>query len=100
MRRIFTLYPTKTQRFLEIIVPATTWALITMPLWLSFWHPAIVAYLIITFDVYWFFKSFSLALYAIRSFLTMSAHTKVDWATLASKTPGFDALYQAVIIPE
>ena len=88
------------QRALEILVPATSWILITMPLWLSFWHPAIVAYLIITFDVYWFYKSFRLAIHAIKSFLMLTAHIKVDWAAIAAKTPGFDGVYQVVIIPE
>jgi hypothetical protein len=71
-----------------------------MPFWLSFWHPAIVAYLIITFDVYWFYKSFWLAVTAIRSFVTLTAHTKVDWLSQAKKLPGFDDLYHVVIIPE
>src|SRR3990172_7538231 len=84
MRQLFTRYPNKTRRLLEIVVPGMTWLLITMPFWLSFWHPAIVAYLIITFDVYWFYKSFRLAIHAIRSFLMISAHTKVDWVTLTN----------------
>lgn len=88
------------QRFLEILVPGSSWLLITMPLWLSFWHPALVAYLIITFDVYWFYKSFTLAYYAIRSFITLSAHIKVDWITQAAALPGFNSLYHVVIIPE
>lgn len=100
MRQIFTRYPHRVQRLLEILVPGLSWALITMPLWLSFWHPALVAYLIITFDVYWFYKSFKLAIYAIRSFLTLSAHVKVDWLTLAQKLPNFAKAYHVVIIPE
>src|SRR3990172_4146900 len=100
MRQIFLLYPNKTQRLLEIIVPSMSWLLVTMPLWLSFWHPAIVAYFIITFDVYWFYKSFSLAYFAIRSFLMMTAHTKVDWLAKASALAGFDQIYHVVIIPE
>jgi cellulose synthase/poly-beta-1,6-N-acetylglucosamine synthase-like glycosyltransferase len=100
MRRLFLLYPDQTQRFLEIIIPVTTWLLITMPLWLSFWHPAMVAYLIITFDVYWFFKSFTMAYHAVKSFITMNAHIKVDWLSLAEKQPEFPKIYQAIIIPE
>lgn len=100
MRRLFDAYPSATQRLFEILVPASTWLLITMPVWLSFWHPAIVAYLIILFDVYWFFKSFSLAIHAIRSYLTMAAHTKVDWLTKARKLNGFDQVYHVIIIPE
>lgn len=100
MRRIFIRYPYITQRFLEIFVPSLTWLLISMPVWLSFSHPALVAYLIITFDVYWFYKSFTLTLGAVRSFLTLSAHVKVDWISRAKTAKGFNHLYQVVIIPE
>jgi cellulose synthase/poly-beta-1,6-N-acetylglucosamine synthase-like glycosyltransferase len=100
MQRIFIRYPNASRRALEIIIPLTSWLLITMPLWLSFRHPAMVAYLIITFDVYWFYKSFTLAYFAIRSFLTMTAHVKMDWLSLAQSRPEFSKLYQVVIIPE
>ncbi|MEK9169695.1 MAG: hypothetical protein AAB788_03040, partial [Patescibacteria group bacterium] len=47
------------QRLLEIIVPISSWFLITLPLWLSPFHPALVAYFIIAFDLYFFSKSMS-----------------------------------------
>lgn len=100
MRQLFTRYPNKTRRLLEIAIPMISWALVTMPLWLSFWHPALVAYLIITFDVYWFYKSFTLAITAIRSFLKMTAHTKMDWLSQAKTLTGFKNLYHVIVIPE
>ena len=100
MRQFITRYPEKTRRFFEIIVPMSAWVLITMPLWLSFWHPALVAYFIITFDVYWFYKSLTLAIYAIRSFVMLSAHTKVDWHAQTQGLPEFEQLHHIVIIPE
>ncbi len=100
MRRIFFRYPNRTQRFLEILIPGLSWLLITMPLWLSFWHPALVAYLIITFDVYWFYKSFSLAVFAIQSFVRLNAHAKIDWLAAAIPLPHFNKTYHVVIIPE
>jgi cellulose synthase/poly-beta-1,6-N-acetylglucosamine synthase-like glycosyltransferase len=100
MRQILTRYPLKTRRLLEITVPGLSWVLITMPLWLSFWHPALVAYLIITFDVFWFYKSSSLAYHAIQSFVTMNAHVKIDWLALAKNLAHFDDIYHVLIIPE
>ena len=88
------------RRLIEIAIPLSAWLLITMPLWLSFWHPALVAYIIITFDIYWFYKSFSLAYFAIRSYLTMQAHIKVDWVSEAKKIKRFSKLYHVVIVPE
>jgi cellulose synthase/poly-beta-1,6-N-acetylglucosamine synthase-like glycosyltransferase len=100
MRRFILRYPDAITRFLEIVIPSLSWILITMPLWLSFWHPALVAYLVITFDVFWFYKSFTLAIHAIRSFVTMNAHVKIDWLTLAKNQPNFNKLYHVIIIPE
>ena len=100
MRQFFARHPVATTRFLEITIPSLSWILITMPLWLSFWHPALVAYLIITFDVFWFYKSFGLALNAIRSFVTMNAHVNIDWLTLAKLQEHFDETYHVIIIPE
>lgn len=100
MRRLFTRYPDKTRRALEILVPFSSWALITMPLWLSFWHPALVAYFIITFDVYWFYKAFTLALFSIRSYITLQAHIKVNWLEALIDVPKFHDVHHIIIIPE
>src|SRR3990167_11503039 len=100
MKNLIERYPTKSQRFFEIIIPLLAWGLITMPLWLSFWHPALVAYFIITFDVYWFYKSFMLSVFAIRSFVMLSAHVKVDWLTQAKNLTGYYQLHHIIIVPE
>jgi cellulose synthase/poly-beta-1,6-N-acetylglucosamine synthase-like glycosyltransferase len=71
-----------------------------MPFWLSFWNPFAMGYFLITFNVYWFYKSFTLAISAIKSFLTLQAHVKVDWLKQAETLPDFDKLYHAIIIPE
>lgn len=100
MKRIIEKYPQKTIRFLEILIPGTSWAVITMPVWLSFFYPEGVAYFVIAFDVYWFYKSFTLAFNAIRSYLTLSAHVKVDWFSEAKKIPGWEKIHHVIIIPE
>lgn len=100
MRQLFLRYPLKTQRLLEIAIPGFSWLLITMPLWLSFWHPALVAYLIITFDVYWFYKSATLVYSAFRSFAKLSAHIRENWLSLASRHKEFSRLHHVIIIPE
>ena len=100
MRIIFTRYPNKSRRLLEILIPLTSWLIITLPFWLSFWHPAFVAYIIITFDVYWFYKSANLTIHAIRSYLTLAAHVKVDWLEKAKSVRGFNTLHHVILIPE
>lgn len=100
MKRIFEKYPQKTQRALEILIPGFSWFLISIPFWLSFWHPAIVAYMVIAFDVYWFYKSAHLAINAIRAYLTLSSHTQVNWLALCKKLSGWEKIHHVVIIPE
>lgn len=100
MKRIFEKYPQKTIRFLEILIPTTSWAVITMPLWLSFFYPEGVAYFVIAFNIYWFYKSFALAFNGIRSYLTLSAHTKVGWLSEVKKIPGWEKTHHVIIIPE
>lgn len=100
MRQLFLRYPNRLQRLLEISIPLTSWFIITMPLWLSFWHPALVAYLIIIFDVYWFYKSVTLVNYALRSFITFTAHTAINWKTQSESLPHYQDLWHIVIIPE
>lgn len=101
MRRLIERYPNKSQRFFEITIPLVTWGVITMPLWLSFWHPALVAYLVLGFDVYWFYKSLTMAANGVRAYLTIGAHTKIDWlALLTQKFPDWQKIYHVLIIPE
>lgn len=100
MNQLFEKYPNKTKRAIEILIPAITWFLITLPFWLSFWHPAMVAYFVIIFDVYWFYKSATLAINAIRSYLTLSTHVRVDWLALTKKITGWEKIHHVIIIPE
>lgn len=100
MKRIFEKYPQKMIRFLEILIPATSWIIITIPIWLSLIYPEGVAYFVISFDIYWFYKSFILAFNGVRSYLTLSAHVKVDWFSEVKKIPGWERIHHVIIIPE
>lgn len=100
MKQLIEKYPQKTHRFFEIIIPLISWILITLPFWLSFWHPALVAYFVLSFDVYWLYKSLTLVINGTRAFLTLSAHTKVDWRGQVEKIAGWEKIYHVVIIPE
>ena len=58
--RLFTRYPIKSRRALEITPPTIALFLITMPLWGAYFFPVALSYFIIFFDVYWFYKSMNL----------------------------------------
>ena len=100
MKQTIETYPNRSNRLIEILLPLVSWLVITMPFWLSFWHPAMVAYFVIGFDVYWFYKSAILAMNALKSYLTLSSHIKVDWLKLCQQIPGWEKLYHVIIIPE
>ncbi|MEX1052750.1 MAG: glycosyltransferase family 2 protein [Patescibacteria group bacterium] len=66
-------------RLSETIVPILTWVIITLPLWLSPFHPAIVAYFIISFDTYFFYKSAITVYYAVISYKAITKTSKVSF---------------------
>lgn len=100
MKHLIERYPNVSQRTFEILIPLLAWLTITMPIWLSPFHPAIVAYFVLAFDVYWFYKSFTLAFNGTRAFLTVQAHTKVDWKSEALATAGSSEILHVILIPE
>ncbi|MBI4990517.1 glycosyltransferase family 2 protein [Candidatus Gottesmanbacteria bacterium] len=86
-------------RAIEIIFPLTTWVIITLPVWLSPFHPAVVAYFILTFDIYFFYKSLSVAIFSTLSFLKLTRLSKIDWLVYSKKLPDFKKIHHVVIIP-
>lgn len=69
----------KLQRYLEILPGFVSWSMILFPVWGSFIIPTIVAYYIIAFDVYWLYRSVSIAFMATLSFFRIKANQNYDW---------------------
>ncbi|NTU46624.1 glycosyltransferase family 2 protein [Candidatus Roizmanbacteria bacterium] len=86
-------------RFTEIFVPLTAWIMITMPIWLSFWHPALVAYFIIAFDLYFLYKSIQTAYYATISYKVILETEDVPFNKKIEKWEKAKPLAHFVIIP-
>ncbi len=60
----------------EMLIPFFSWFIILMPVWLSPFHPAVVAYFIIAFDLYFLYKSLVTAYYSTLSYtIIKSLHT-------------------------
>lgn len=87
-----------TQRLIEIILPLTTWLIITLPVWLSPFHPAWVAYFILSFDIYFFYKSLSVTILSTLSYLKLQKLSKEDWKRKAEELSDFRKVYHTVII--
>lgn len=97
--KIFTTYPIKTRRALEIMPGFVSWFLILFPLWGSFFIPLIVAYFILFFDVYWLYKSFSLAITAFIASRKIKAAEKENWFEKAKPLENFEKVAHVVVIP-
>jgi hypothetical protein len=87
------------QKLLEIIVPISSWFLITLPLWLSPFHPAVVAYFIITFDLYFFYKSLSTAYSSVVSYNEILFHSQIKYYKKLNYYKNFNILKHFIIIP-
>lgn len=83
----------------ESIVPISSWLLITMPIWMSPFHPAIVAYFIIFFDLYFFYKSISTAYNTVISFKKILINSSVNYKNKIVKKPASHEINHFIIIP-
>ncbi len=97
--KIFTRYPIKTKRALEILPGLISWTLILFPLWGSFFIPYTLAYFILFFDVYWFYKSFSLVITAFIASQKIKEAERKNWLKIAKESPGFEKVSHIVVIP-
>lgn len=86
-------------RFIESIVPLSAWILITLPLWLSPFHPAVVAYFIIAFDLFFFIKSLNTTYYSVISFQEIIRHSKFNFDKKLSKIPQGNQINHFIVIP-
>lgn len=97
--RLFTRYPIKSQRALEILPPLIALFLITMPVWGAFFLPVVIAYFIIFFDVYWFYKAVNLVITSFIAAKKIRIAEKTDWLSKAKNLPNFSRVAHLVVIP-
>ncbi|MDP2637462.1 MAG: glycosyltransferase family 2 protein [Candidatus Levybacteria bacterium] len=98
-QKIFTRYPIKTKRGLELLPGLVSWTLIFFPIWGALLIPYIVAYFILFFDVYWFYKSFSLAINAYMASKKIKKAEKENWFAKLNKLPDYEKVKHVLIIP-
>ena len=85
-------------RLLEILPGFVSWNLILFPFWGSFVFPTVVAYLVLAFDVLWFYKSASAGVAAIISYFKIEAAKKYNWLNDIQTLPNFDKVYHIHLI--
>lgn len=87
------------QRFLEILIPIGSWFIITLPFWLSPFHPALVAYFIISFDLYFFYKSIITAYSAVVSYSEILFHSKINYQKKVKSLKDARLINHFIIVP-
>lgn len=101
IKRYFLRHPLRTRRALEILPGFVSWSLILFPVWASFIFPTAVAYYVITFAVYWLYRSISIAFLSIMAHFKLHASMKKDWLlTLKSSHPSsWNSIHHIIVIP-
>ncbi len=92
-------HPVKTRRALEILPGLVSWSLILFPIWGSFFIPEIVAYYIIGFAVYWFYRSISVAVLALIGHFRIRASEGYDWLGDLKAFPDWKKVQHLILIP-
>ena len=97
--KIFSRYPVKTRRLLELLPGIVSWTLILFPIWGSLLIPTILTYFILFFDVYWFYKSFTLAIFSFIGTNKIKDAEKKNWLAKASVFEDFEKVTHIIVIP-
>ncbi|MBI3366548.1 glycosyltransferase family 2 protein [Candidatus Roizmanbacteria bacterium] len=83
----------------ETIIPFLTWVLITFPLWFSPFHPAVVAYFIIAFDLYFLYKALMTTYRAALSYRSMLLHADIPYFKKVTVQKKSEDIHHFIIIP-
>jgi len=89
----------KVLRFLEVLPGLISWGLIIFPIWGSLIIPAVVAYYIIAFDIYWLYRSIWSALMSLLAYYRLKASQNFDWLGEAKSFLDWKKVHHIVLIP-
>src|SRR3989338_5994428 len=96
---VFSRYPVKTRRMLELMPGLVSWLLILSPIWGYLFLPAFMAYFILFFDVYWFYKSFSLVITAHIASKKIAVAERQNWMEKIKELPEIKKMAHIIVIP-
>ncbi len=99
IRQFILKHPKTSQRLLEILPGFVSWSLILFPFWGSFFLPTTTAYYIIAFDVYWLYRSISVAILSLMAYYRIRASEKFDWLGDVETFPDWKKVRHVLVIP-
>jgi len=79
LRRFILNHERQFHRALEVLIGSFSWFAIILFLGGSFFFPFQLAYVVIFFDIFWFYKSITFAISAIVSYFRIQASQVMDW---------------------
>ncbi len=97
--RLFIRYPIKTRRLLELLPGFLAWTIILFPVWGSLFVPAVLAYFILFFDMYWLYKSFFLVVTAYLATRKIKASERKNWYKKVETLPDVGKVHHILVIP-
>ena len=98
MRKFIIKYDKKIHRMLEIMPGTISWSTIIFYFIGSFAIPLYMAYLVILFDIFWFYKSITFATTAILSYFRIKASQAMDWLGEAKVFPDWKKVHHVIIV--
>lgn len=99
LRKLIKKYPNRSQRALEMLPGLVSWTLISFPVWGSFLWPLGLAYFIIIFDIYWLYRSTTMAVFAVMSHFRIEANKRYDWMGDVRGFKDWKKVYHTIMIP-
>lgn len=101
IKKYFYRHPIRTKRALEILPGLFSWFFILFPVWGSFVIPEFVAYYVITFTIYWLYRSLVLAILSTLAHFKIEASKKFDWlADLKNTYPNkYSKIHHLIVVP-
>jgi hypothetical protein len=86
------------QRFFEVIPGILTWVTLIGMFAFSFWLPIWVAVFVITFDVYWIYRTIFITSFSVIAYRRLKKGKKTNWWKMCEKETAPDNLH-VVLLP-
>jgi len=98
LRNFLIKHDKQIHRSLEILPGIFSWSLILFLLVGGFLVPVYVAYLVLLFYVFWFYKSSSAAITSVVSYLRTKASQRMDWLGEVKLFPDWKKVHHLIVI--
>jgi len=98
-RQFITKHEKRIYRLLEILPGFVSWNIILFPYWGIILVPNMVAYFILSYNIYWFYQSMQIAFTGVISHFRIQATMFLDWMNELKSFPDWKKVKHVIIIP-